>query len=181
MIYLFLAEGFEETEALATADVLRRAELDVALVGVGAKVVTGAHGIAVTADVLDCEVLPDESLTGVVLPGGMPGTLHLEQSERVQQFIDWAAAHDRVIGAICAAPSILGHKGLLAGRRATCFSGYEQELTGAQVCDEPVCVDGNYITAWGAGAALPFGFALVARFCGAETAKRLEASMRCVR
>ena len=181
MIYVFLAEGFEEIEALATADILRRAECDVALVGVGRKVVTGSHGIAVTADVLDCEVLPDDTLEAVVLPGGMPGTLNLEQSEKVQAFLDWAYAHGKVIGAICAAPSILGHKGLLAGRVATCFPGFEEILQGAKLSNEPVCADGTIVTAWGAGASLQFGLKLVALLCGEAKAKHLEASMRCVR
>ena len=76
MIYMFLAEGFEETEAIAPLDILRRAELEIATVGVGRKVVTGAHGISVTADVMDCEIMPDENCEGIILPGGMPGTLN---------------------------------------------------------------------------------------------------------
>lgn len=181
MIYLFLAEGFEETEALATLDVLRRAELEVYTVGVGAKVVTGSHGIPVTADVMDCEVIPDENCDGVILPGGMPGTLNLEKAATVQAFVDYAAEHNKLLCAICAAPSILGHKGLLNGKRAVCFPGYEEQLEGATVPDLPVCVDGNIITAKGAGVSLQFGFEIVRYFKGTDLARHIEAAMQCLR
>lgn len=179
MLYLFLAEGFEETEALATLDVLRRAELEVYTVGVGAKVITGSHGIPVTADVMDCEIMPDESCEGVILPGGMPGTLNLEKSESVQRFVDYAAANNKLLCAICAAPSILGHKGLLDGKRAVCFPGYEEQLGGATVLSLPVCVDGNIITAKGAGVSMQFGFEIVRFFKGTELARHIEAAMQC--
>lgn len=179
MIYMFLAEGFEETEALATLDVIRRAELEIATVGIGRKIVTGSHGIPVTADVMDCEVIPDENCEGVILPGGMPGTLNLEKSETVQSFLDYAGKHSLLICAICAAPSILGHKGLLEGKNATCFPGYEEQLTGAKVLDKPVCVDDNIITAKGAGVSLNFGFEIVRHFRGIELARHIEASMQC--
>lgn len=179
MIYMFLAEGFEETEALATLDVLRRAELEVATVGIGRNIVTGAHGIPVTADVMDCEVIPDENCDAVILPGGMPGTLNLEKSAVVQQFIDYAADNSKLLCAICAAPSILGHKGLLEGKRAVCFPGYEEQLVGANVLDLPVCVDGNIITAKGAGVSLKFGFEIVRYFKGTDLARHIEAAMQC--
>lgn len=181
MIYLFLADGFEETEAIAPLDILRRAELEVATVGVGRKTVTGSHGIPVTADVMDCEIMPDESCTAVILPGGMPGTLNLEKNATVQAFIDYAAEHDLIIGAICAAPSILGHKGLLSGKQAVCYDGFETQLFGATVPEERVCRDGNIITAVGAGAALEFGLALTEALAGAPTAKKIKDSMKCIR
>ena len=117
MIYMFLAEGFEETEAIAPLDILRRAELEIATVGVGRKTVTGSHGISVVADVMDCEIMPDENCQGIILPGGMPGTLNLEKSETVGKFIEYAVKNNLVIGAICAAPSVLGHKGILMGKK----------------------------------------------------------------
>lgn len=181
MIYLFLAEGFEEIEALATLDILRRAELAVATVGVGRKTVTGSHGIPVTADVMDCEVMPDEHCDGVILPGGMPGTLNLEKSETVSRFIDYAVSKGILLAAICAAPSILGHKGILQGKQAVCYDGFEAELTGAVIPDRRVCRDGNIITAVGAGAALDFGFTLAAAFCGEEKANKIKESMKCTR
>lgn len=180
MMYLFLAGGFEEIEALSTLDVLRRAELEVYTVGVGGKVITGAHQIPVTADVMESEIAPDPQMEGVILPGGMPGTLNLEGSARVQECIDYAVENGRLIAAICAAPSILGHKRLLEGRRAVCFPGFEGELAGARVLDTPVCVDGNIITAKGAGVALDFGLEIVRHFQGIEAARRLRGAMQCV-
>ena len=180
MLYLFLADGFEEIEALATLDVLRRAELEVYTVGVGGKVITGAHRISVTADVMESEISPDPEMEGIILPGGMPGTLNLEKSARVQGFIDYAAENNKLLAAICAAPSILGHKGLLEGKRAVCFPGVEGELAGAKVLDTPVCVEENIITARGAGVALDFGLEIVRHFQGIEAARRLRGAMQCV-
>lgn len=178
---MFLAEGFEETEAIAPLDILRRAELDVATVGVGRKVVTGSHGISVTADVIDCEIMPDENCEAVILPGGMPGTLNLEKSETVQRFIDYAVEHNLIIGAICAAPSILGHKGILQNKNAVCYDGFETQLFGANVPKDRVCRDGNIITAIGAGAALEFGFVLAETLSNASVANKLKDSMKCIR
>ncbi len=180
MFYLFLAEGFEEIEALATLDVLRRAEIQVTTVGIGGKEIVGAHGISVIADVTDAEVKPDGSLDGVILPGGMPGTIHLEQSETVQAFLEYADREKKWICAICAAPSILGHKGLLEGRKAVCFPGFEEQLLGARVLASPVVVDEPYITAKGAGVAIQFGLAIVEQLKGPSFAKRLEATMQCI-
>lgn len=181
MIYMFLAEGFEETEAIAPLDIIRRAELEIATVGVGRKVVTGSHGISVNADVMDCEIMPDENCTAVILPGGMPGTLNLEKNETVNKFIDYAVENNLIIGAICAAPSILGHKGILQGKNAVCYDGFETQLFGANVPNKRVCRDGNIITAIGAGAALEFGFALVEAISGSAEANKLKDSMKCTR
>ncbi len=181
MIYLFLAEGFEEIEAIAPLDILRRAELEIATVGIGRKVVTGSHGISVTADVMDCEIMPDENCEGIILPGGMPGTLNLEKSETVQKFIDYAVENALIIGAICAAPSILGHKGVLQGKNAVCYDGFETQLFGANIAQTPVCCDGNIITAVGAGAALDFGFSLTEAFKNSASSKKIKDSMKCTR
>ena len=124
MIYVFLANGFEEIEALAVVDVLRRAELDVLTVGVGEDFVIGSHQIPVACDIAEKSLILDEKTEAIVLPGGMPGTLNLEKSETVQNAIDWATKNDKLVCAICAAPSILGHKGLLNGKSATCFPGF---------------------------------------------------------
>lgn len=180
MIYMFLAEGFEETEAIAPLDILRRAELEIATVGIGRKTVTGSHGISVVADVMDCEVAPDENCEGIILPGGMPGTLNLEKSETVQKFIEYAIQNNLIIAAICAAPSILGHKGILNGKKAVCYDGFETQLFGAEIANTPVCRDGNIITAVGAGAALEFGFCLAAAFSTEAQSKRIKDSMKCI-
>lgn len=178
MIYLFLAPGFEEIEAIAAADVLRRAELDLQLVGVGGKTITGAHGIAVNCDIIQEEADPQKAAV-IVLPGGQPGTLNLERSGIVQEFISLADTNGLLLCAICAAPSILGHRGLLEGKRATCFPGYEQELGGADYTGKAVEMDGKIITAKGPGAAVDFGLKIVEYLLGRERAEVLRASMQC--
>lgn len=160
MIYVFLAQGFEETEAVTPIDILRRCGKEVITVGVGDNIITGSHGITVVADTEDKLIELNGDLEMIVLPGGMPGTLNLEKSETVQKAIDYCIANDLYIGAICAAPSILGHKGLLDGKRATCYTGFEDQLTGSEIADVPAVIDGKIITARGAGAAVEFGLAL---------------------
>ena len=152
MIYIFLANGFEECEALAPIDILRRADIEIKTVGIGSKTVTGSHGIPIVCDLSEDELTTD-SLKGIILPGVMPGTLNLEKSKTVQRYIDFAAENELLIGAICAAPSILGHKNLLNGKKATCFTGFEKDLIGAITVNEPVVKNENFVTAYGAGAA----------------------------
>jgi len=161
MIYAFLAEGFEETEAVTPIDLLRRSGKKVITVGVGDNIIMGSHGIPVVTDTIAQEAPLTDELEMIILPGGMPGTLNLEKSEYVQAAIDFCTANNKYIGAICAAPSILGHKGLLKGRKAVCYEGFEAQLEGAEVLNAPVAVDGNIITARGAGVAVQFGLALV--------------------
>ncbi|MDF1494196.1 DJ-1 family glyoxalase III [Caproiciproducens sp. CPB-2] len=179
MIYLFLANGFEEIEALATVDVLRRAGCDVVTVGVGGKKITGSHRIEVTADIEEKEAVTD-GLDMVVLPGGMPGTLNLEKSPIVKAVIRYCAENDRYLCAICAAPSILGHMNLLKEHTATCFPGYEQELHAKTVSSGPVCVSGKIVTARGAGVAVEFALQIVEVLFGAEKSKMLRKSMQCM-
>lgn len=178
MIYVFLANGFEETEAIAPIDILRRSGADVKTVGIGGKAVTSSHNVTVLADLEENELTTD-GLEAVILPGGMPGTLNLEASKTVQSCIDYAAENGLVLGAICAAPSVLGHKGLLEGKKATCFPGFEKDLLGAKVTDLPAVTDGNIITGKGAGAAVEFGLALSAKLCGEQTADKVRKSMQC--
>lgn len=181
MIYVFLANGFEEIEAIATIDVLRRAELGVITVGVGSKQITGAHGLTITADKSTTDLVTFSDVDAVVLPGGMPGTLNLEKDKVVRKFIEFAECNGRLIAAICAAPSILGHMGLLEGKKATCFPGFEEQLTGAEYIDESVVRDNNLITAKGAGVAIDFGLEIVKVFCGETEAKRMRNAMQCDR
>ena len=178
MIAVFLANGFEEVEALAVVDVLRRAELEVVTVGVGSKIITGSHNISVVADMAE-EEWNAVKLDAVVLPGGMPGTLHLEASSLVQETVDAVAQAGGYVCAICAAPSILGHKGLLKGKKAVCFPGYESELTGAEIQADPVVVDGHIITAKGAGVALEFGLCIISQLISEKKAALLRASLQC--
>ncbi len=167
MLYLFLAEGFEETEAIAPLDIIRRAELPVKTVGVTGKVVTGAHGIAVEADILIDQVEMKEC-SGMILPGGMPGTLNLQKNDAVIASLRHCAETEKLIASICAAPMVPGAMGLLEGKQATCFPGFEDQLEGAILTEQPVVCDGNYITAKGAGVALEFGAAIVDYCYGVE-------------
>ncbi len=179
MIYIFLAEGFEEVEALAPLDILRRAKIEVKTVGVTGKPVYGSHKIPVICD-LTLDEVTEADLDGVILPGGIPGTPNLEANPRVMELVDFAAKNGKLVGAICAAPSILGHRGILNGKKATCFPGFEKELQGAIHLDEPAVQDGNIVTGWGAGGALEFGLKLLETLTDAATADRMRVNMRCV-
>lgn len=177
MIYVFLAEGFEEVEALTPVDMLRRCGLEVVTVGVGGKTINGAHNIPVVADIQTSEMKLGNELDMIILPGGMPGTLNLEKSDDVQSAIDYCVKNDRYIAAICAAPSILGHKGLLEGKKACCYPGFEEHLKGANACSEGVCVDGKYVTSRGAGTAMDFALELVKILVSDEKSKALSDSV----
>lgn len=178
MIYLFLADGFEDTEAIAALDVLRRAGLDAKTVGVTGNTVKSSHGVTVATDISAEEAVMDESVDAIILPGGIPGTPNLENSDVVQDAITYCAEHDKYLCAICAAPSILGHRGILEGKRAICYPGWEKDLTGAVVTKQPVVIDGKVITSNGAGSALLFGEAIAAQFVGAEAAHEVLLTMQ---
>lgn len=176
MIYLFLADGFEEIEALTPVDVIRRAGLQITTVAVGnSRIVTGAHGISVVADVSKDE-LNDFEPDAIILPGGMPGTTNLEESAEVINAIHLAMQNNSLVCAICAAPSILGIMGYLKGKNATCFPGFEEYLDGATYTNERVVVDGNIITAKGMGCAAEFALAIVEALLGKAKADEISAS-----
>lgn len=176
MIYMFIAEGFEEIEALCPLDLMRRAGLEVRTVGIGGKDITGAHSITVRTDMSDTEfdALADKSAEMIFLPGGMPGTLNLANSSTVINTIDLACRHESYIAAICAAPSILGDMGLLEGKEAICYPGFEDRLTGARISERRVVLDGRILTAAGMGAALDMGLKIVEIFCGSDKASALR-------
>jgi len=175
MIYMFLANGFEEIEALMPLDLMRRAGLEVTTVGVGGKDITGSHGITVKADITDSD-LADNAPECVILPGGMPGTKNLDASPVVHKALDDALENNSLICAICAAPMILGKRGILRGKKATCFPGFEEYLEGATVGGR-VVRDGQVITGIGMGAALEFGIEIVAALKGREEAEKLAAAV----
>lgn len=177
MFYLFLADGFEECEALVPLDILRRANIEVKTVGVCGNIIVGAHGISVNCDTITKDLKAD-NLEGIILPGGMPGTTNLEKDKIVQSFIDNCANNNLLICAICAAPSILGHKNLLNGKKATCFPGFENDLLGANIYNRPVVRDGNIITSYGAGAAFEFGFEILSAIKGKDFAENLQKQMK---
>ena len=178
MVYLFLADGFEECEALCPLDILRRGGIEVKTVGVGKEYITGTHGITVKADILESQIVLDENLEGVILPGGMPGTNNLEQSKTVKQAVTFANEKERLVCAICAAPKILGGMGLLMGKNAICFPGFEKDLSGAKLSNNFVVQDGNIITAKGAGVAFQFGFKILENLTDKNTVADLRKKMQ---
>lgn len=173
MVYCFLADGFEEVEAIAPVDMLRRAGVEVKTVGVTGEIISSSHNIKVVPDIALSEVILDEKLEAVILPGGLPGATNLEESAEVQKAIDFANVNDKYICAICAAPQILGHKGILKGKEAIAYPGFETELVGAKISDEYVVLDGNIITAKGAGVATEFGLKIVSALVGGDTAEKI--------
>lgn len=175
-IYVFLADGFEEVEALTPVDVLRRAGLKVVTVSVmDNKVVNGAHGVPVVADILFDEMEAEADM--LLLPGGMPGASNLDAHSGLSELILQHAAQGKPLAAICAAPLVLGKRGLLEGRKATCYPGFEEFLYGADYTSSLVEQDGNYITGKGPGAAMDFAFAIVEKFCGVKTVCELKQGM----
>ena len=178
MIYMFLADGFEEVEALCPLDILRRAGLEVTTVGIGGKdVIRGAHGIIVHADIPDV-MYRDSSPDMLILPGGMPGSKNLDESRIVDSALRAASRKGAYLAAICAAPMVLGKRGYLEGKRAVCFPGFEEYLIGATVDVENTVVrDGNVITAKGMGAAFDFGLELVRCFKDDGTAEKVKESV----
>ena len=176
MIYLFLAEGFEEIEALTPLDVLRRAGLEIKTVAVGeSKTVKGAHGIEVVADIAESE-LENDVPEAIILPGGMPGTTNLEESAKVIEALSRAMMNGSLVCAICAAPSILGISGYLKGRKATCYPGFEQYLDGAELVNERVVRDGNIITSKGMGCAAEFALCIVEALISKQKADEIALS-----
>ena len=168
MIIILLANGFEEIEALYPLDILRRLGADIKTVGINGKLIQGAHGIEVMADMSADEIDPD-SVTHIILPGGMPGSTNLDNSPYTDKFINAVLSSHGKIGAICAAPLVLGKRGLLNGKKAVCYPGFENYLEGAMICNDiSVVTDGNITTAKGMGVALQFAKRLAEEFLGCD-------------
>ena len=176
MIYIYLANGYEETEMIAPLDLIRRAGLEVKTVSVTADaMVTGSHGITVKADTTVFDADYDVTKADmVILPGGLPGTTNLEASEQVKNALTYAFENGKYVCAICAAPSVLGKMGILKGKKAVCYPGFEKYLDGAINTDKRCEHDGKVITAVGMGAAVEFGLTIVAALCGKEVAEKLK-------
>ena len=176
-IAVFFAEGYEEIEALTVVDICRRSNIITDMVSVtGTTNVKGSHGINVEMD----KVLAEADFAeydAIVLPGGMPGTLGLEACEELMAQVDAFYAAGKYVAAICAAPSILGHRGILKGRKACCYPSFESHLEGAEVTMGPVEVSENVITSRGMGTAIPFALAIVEKFCGSEAAEKMGKSI----
>ena len=176
-VYIFLAEGYEEIEALTVVDLLRRANIDICMVSVtGEKMVRGAHGINVEADVLYEEANIKEA-DMLVLPGGMPGTKNLMAHEDLVSNLKQFHEAGKAVAAICAAPMVLGENGILEGKKAVCYPGFEEKLIDANVDTCAVAVDGNIITSRGMGTAIPFALEIVSYLLDEETAKKLSAGI----
>lgn len=177
-VYLFLADGFEEVEALIPVDVLRRGGVDVRTVSVNGSIeVTGAHGVTMAADLIfEAADLSDATL--LVLPGGLPGSTNLNDHEPLKDAL--LAHNDKggMLAAICAAPMVLGGLGILKGRRATCYPGFETYMTGAEYTHELCTVDGNITTGEGPAAAFPFAYTLLAQLAGEGVATQVAEGMR---
>lgn len=177
-VYQFMADGFEDIEALAPVDILRRGGVEVKMVSVtGRRIVESAHGVGVQADWLFEEARLDDADL-LLLPGGMPGAAHLNEHTGVREALLRQAHEGKHIAAICAAPMVLGSLGLLKGRRATCYPGFESYLDGAEYTAELVTVDRNIVTAEGPAAVLPYAYRLLALFVGEEKTREIEDGMR---
>ncbi len=177
MIYVFFANGFEETEAITPIDIMRRAGLDVKLISVTNNLmVTGSHGIAVKTDALFEDTNFDDAEL-LMLPGGMPGTKNLDAHAGLCELLQNSAENKIKLAAICAAPMVLGNLGLLNGQKATCYPGFEEYLLGAEVCKEPVVVSNQYITSRGAGTAMEFGLKIVEILKDSRIAEELASAI----
>ena len=176
-ICVFLADGFEEIEGLTVVDLLRRAGIGVTTVSItGQLTVHGAHGIDVQADKLFEETKYEETEM-VVLPGGMPGTIHLGEHEGVRGILEQFYEKEKWIAAICAAPTVLGKMGMLEGRRATCYPGMEADLSGAEAVEEAVAVSDFIITSRGLGTAIDFALTLIEKLAGRAKADEIKESV----
>jgi 4-methyl-5(b-hydroxyethyl)-thiazole monophosphate biosynthesis len=178
-VYVFLANDFEDVEALIPVDVLRRGGVEVITVSItgDSQVVESAHNVQIVADAMieDCDFSDADLL---FLPGGMPGASNLYGHEGVRQALLRQAGEGKLVAAICAAPFVLGKLGLLRGKRATCYPGFEQYLDGADYTADLLTEDGNIITGEGPGAAFDFGYALLGRLATADVVEALKEGMR---
>ncbi len=178
MVYVMMADGFEEIEALAVVDVLRRAGIDVFTVSITNKnTVTGAHKIQVIADLTIKEAaLEDADM--IVLPGGMPGAQNLYDNPVLEEALEKRVKNNKWIAAICAAPFIPGKRGYLKGKEAICYPGFEKYLNGAIIKEQNVVISDNFITSKGPGTALHFAFAIVSVLKDQKTASELAKAMQ---
>ncbi len=177
MIIELLADGLEEIEALTPVDILRRAGCDVRMVSIGdSRMVRGSHGIIIEADRCNSDVygLLTDGLEMVILPGGMPGTVGLDHYHKMDMILKFAHEKGAYMAAICAAPRILGKRGYLKGKRATCYPGNEEYLEGAELSEDRVVTDGNIITSRGMGTALEFSLELCRILKGEAEAEKLK-------
>lgn len=176
-VCMFFGTGYEEVEALAAIDVMRRAGIDVDMVSItGEKYVISSHKVTVEMDCL-LEDVDFENVKMIVLPGGMPGTTNLEACEPLMKQVEKFYEQKKLLAAICAAPSIFGHRGMLKGRKACCYPSFESHLEGAEVTKNPCEVSDHIITSRGMGCAVDFGLAIVEKLKGKEAADKVAESI----
>lgn len=178
MIVILLGDGFEETEAIAPFDLLKRAGADVRFAGVGATTVIGSHGVRVTADLSVDEVCADE-IEMIVLPGGLGGVKTLSESAAAMSLTRQVWDNGNYVAAICAAPTLLAKLGISDGRNATCYPGMEGQMTSAKMKKKSVVKDGKLITGRAAGSAVAFGLALVETVKGTAEAQKIASAIVC--
>jgi len=176
MIYMLLGTGFEETEAIAPLDLLRRAGVEIATVGLNGKVIYGSHNIGVTAD-LEIGELDLTTLEGIILPGGLGGVASIRACAPAMEAIRFAWENGKLTAAICAGPTVLADLGITDGKNATCYPGCEAQMGRANMVCAAAVTDGNLITGTSAGCAVPFGLALIAYLKGQEEADRIAAQI----
>ena len=177
MVYIFLANGFEEIEALTQVDYLRRAGIEAITVGIEGKSIVGAHEITVVCDKVASDIKDFDGLEMVVLPGGLGGVDGLSGSELVKEAVDYCVKNDKYVAAICAAPTILSGMGLLKGQHAVCYPAMLSELSECSDTSGRVAIDGKFITAAAAGTSEEFSFALIEAICGRESAEKVRRSI----
>lgn len=178
-VYEFLANGFEEIEGLAPVDILRRGGVDIKTVSVtGKRDVATSHGVTILADMTFEEGGRFDDADMLLIPGGMPGSTNLNAHDGVRDALRRQYESGRRVGAICAAPMVLGSTGILKGKRATCSPGFEKYLDGAEYTGELFTVDGNIITGEGPCATLPYAYKILSFFVGDEAAGQLQTKMQ---
>ena len=176
MIYMLLGTGFEETEAIAPLDLLRRAGIETATVGLNGKIIKGSHGMGVEAD-LEIGQLDLTDLEGIILPGGLGGVASIKACEKAMDAVRFAWENGKLVAAICAGPTILAQLGITDGKNATCYPGCEEQMGSANMVQAATVTDGKVITGTSAGCAIPFGLALIAALKGQEAADAIASQI----
>ena len=169
MVYMLLGTGFEETEAIAPLDLLRRAGVEIATVGINGKVITGSHNIPVTAD-LELSQMDLNAMDMIILPGGLGGVNSIKACDKALEAVRYAYDNGKFVAAICAGPTILAQLHITDGKNATCYPGCESQMGTANMVNAAAVTDGKVITGTSAGCAIPFGLALITALKGAEAA-----------
>lgn len=176
MVYILLGTGFEEMEAIAPLDLLRRAGIQTATVGINGKIIYGSHGIGVEAD-LELEQMDLNQLDMIVLPGGLRGVASIRASKPAMEAVRFAWENGKYTAAICAGPTVLADLGIPNGKKATCYPGCETQMGTANMVEAPAVIDGKLITGTSAGCAISFGLALIEALKGPEAAEEIAAQI----